>query len=395
MTEDRNERLVARLGEAERADEDELVLLVGAVQRPLRDPARVEARSQNVAEGLFDVLAPRHRLRDPREDRELGSLQRRPFRGGGVGARLPLQLFDDAFGVLLFRQVRIDLPLGPPRDGGTQDVHGVVEVGGARHERARTHSAREILVARASVMSGDEDHGDARQDVFAAKRDAQLVAVGPWHEDVAEDHVGNHGARALQGGLTVAGGQDPEPRRLEPQPRQLQLHRIVVDDENRRPGLARGRCLGGGDERTNRRHELRDVHRLDQHVVERARLDARLIEEPPETRDRHDRQRRAPGQRPQHARQSQPLHIGQDEILQDQVRKIGGRQRQRTAPVLRLEHAIALRFEGHAKQLPRRRIVLDDEDAGCRHTSTSAGPASDRYSEICSGSFCTSMGFAM
>src|SRR5581483_5353457 len=96
VPERRLERGAVGLGEADGvAEQEEPAARTDAEDGALREPARVEAAREDLAEDGLDVGRLGERLGDAAQDRELGPLRRAPLREADVDGDLPLEAMDE------------------------------------------------------------------------------------------------------------------------------------------------------------------------------------------------------------------------------------------------------------------------------------------------------------
>ena len=216
-------------------------------------------------------------------------------------------------------------------------------------------------------MTGHEHDRHLREARRATKLETQLKTVDVRHEDIAEHDVRPFRLRGAQRVGSPACCGDGEAEMSELDPRELELHRVIDDEQmlslpdhlRRFPPLGKVRA-DGVDQTTwlDRLHEQRR---------KRGVGGPALLEPAEEPREREDRQFRPAGERTQASNELEPVHVRQNQILKHEVGQGGLGRRQCRAGVRRLDHGVALGLEDDAQHLPRDGIVLDDEDRRGRH----------------------------
>ena len=107
----------------------------------------------------------------------------------------------------------------------------VRELGTAGNQRAGAHEPGEIAIGLGPIMRRDEHDRDGRECGVGAQLETELKAVDVGHEDVTQNDIrtgGGHGSKPLAGAGRRRNG---EPKLRKMNPGELELHGVVVDDE--------------------------------------------------------------------------------------------------------------------------------------------------------------------
>jgi len=254
----------------------------------------------------------------------------------------------------------------------------------------RTRSAL-APVRLVHVRGREEDDGDGGQLGVGADGVAEEEPVHPRHQDVGEDGIGHRSSGHGQRLFPAARQLHRETRVSQSQRGQLEVQPLVVHDQD-----PAARALGAVESRDQRPHDLQQPRRLDGLGQERRVLEGlspQLLDLGDHPGDDEHRSL-GRGRRPAKALDDlQAVHVGQDVVLEDEVRRLLRGQGEGGPAVPGLGDAEAVALQGEAHHLPRDRVVLDHEDERSAHAAL--GPSgSARWRAMSAGSVRVSMGFA-
>jgi len=369
VTEQRLEVLLRPAVLADRANAQLAVL--AQIQRTRGHTSRVETRGKRIVECGTDIALLEHGLAEARQDGQLGGERGVSLREATVEHDLPLELADDTAITFAFERVEI-ITLGHGRRGRSRErlaehLDDFPELRRTNHEIVRAGAPRQLAIGWLDIARRDEHERHRLQLWILAQRHREAKAIELRHHHVGHDDVRTLALDRRECLRAIRRRLDVEPEPTEPERRELELKRIVVDNEEP-PAFAEALVSRHRrwQVRLDHREQPRRRDRLCDHVVEPDGRHARFVQLRDEPRKRDDRDvgQRQLAQLPD---ELEPIGIRQHQILQNDLRAFAHHELACTLPIGRFDDEVAMARQRGLHHAPRRRIVVDDHDGVTTH----------------------------